>query len=1280
MNRPGSDDPLLARLMDLPPAERPAFCERWCSDDPGLRARSPEVSRLLATAPPAPVPGTALPLSADAMANALRFALDPGDRETVGLRIGPYKLLQRIGEGGFGTVWMADQQEPLRRHVALKILKVGMDTEEVIARFEVERQALALMDHPNIARVFDAGATVSGRPYFVMELVRGVPITHYCDQHRLTAAARLNLFVAVCQAVQHAHQKGVIHRDIKPSNILVTLHDGTPVPKIIDFGIAKATDRKLSEKTLVTQFHAFVGTPVYTSPEQMEMSGLDVDTRSDIYSLGVLLYELLAGRPPFDAAALLKAGLEAMRRTIREVDPPRPSNRLGTLPEADRTSVAQQRGTDATKLALLLRGDVDWIVMRCLEKDRTRRYETAAALALDIERHLQHEPVAARPPSSAYRIGKFVRRHRVGVAAASAVAVSLVAGLIVASTLFVRERAARQRAVVAEQSESRLRQQADAARLAEAKRASRTSQALAEQLLREGRTGESLAHFVRAARSDPENHALGPRLLAVLGYRSFALPIGAPILDAQRGGYTRDGRQLWTYHTDNTVRFRDLATGNPAQSFVLPDVAAADESADGRRWAIAGIDDRVVVLDIATGRTGLGPLPQGGRVLEVRFSPDGRWLATAVSNLSAKIWDAGTGQLRATLPHTTPLGTVTFSPDSRRLVTTASSAQWRVWSVPDGVALTPSYTARTQANQALFSPDGKLLVITDGAGALMADSEAGFALVQKLDHDGPCYAAEFSRDGTLLATTSDDATAKVWEMPSGQLHFPPFPHGGLAREVHFSATGRHLVTRSLDGMVRVWNLTTGQLAQEPIGAGQVRGISVAPERNEFLTYNRDRTASRWQAGSGAIRPLFIPAEPDRWRILADADSEGMGWGLYRHGLQRIDLLTGRKTGALRPWPAAVFGGVLASGATHACVDLGGGEWELWDLRGAEVARHPLGHYRELRSLVFSGDASFLAAIDAPRNLRVWETRRGTRVVGPIEGSGRFFTFSPDHRLLAAPMLNGTVTLWDIASGSRVGEPLCHRAPIQAVRFSPDGKFLVCGSHDGVAQLWDVRTRRPVGPPLSHHGFVRGAAFSGDGQRLLTWDPLDVHLWDVPTGTPLSEPMVGGNDINLAIFSTDETRVATWARSATDIRLWDSRSGQMIAGPIGGAERLGDVMGPLGFIAGGRFLTIATVSRTLFVWPLPPPERQQPVPEWLLTLAGGLAGGEVDANAVFREGRLDLAAIERVRSELSQLPKDDAYAEWGRWFLADRSTRAAGPGLKISAAEAERFSDQTKGRP
>jgi tRNA A-37 threonylcarbamoyl transferase component Bud32 len=385
-----------------------------------------------------------------------------GPHAQEGERIGRYKLLQQIGEGGCGIVYMAEQEEPVRRRVALKIIKLGMDTKQVIARFEAERQALAMMDHPNIARVLDAGATETGRPFFVMELVRGIRITDYCDQHALPTTERLKLFTQVCRAVQHAHQKGIIHRDIKPSNILVASNDGVPVPKVIDFGIAKATQGRLTDQTVFTAFEQFIGTPAYMSPEQAELTMLDVDTRTDIYSLGVLLYELLTGRTPFDSNKLLAAGLDAMRRTIREQEPERPSTCLSTLMAGDLTTTAKQRHTEPVRLIHLLRGDLDWIVMKCLEKDRARRYETANGLALDIERHLANEPVMARPPGRLYRIEKLVRRHKLAVAAAAAVAGALVTGLSIAIWEFSKEKEARREADKAGASEAVQRQKAEA--------------------------------------------------------------------------------------------------------------------------------------------------------------------------------------------------------------------------------------------------------------------------------------------------------------------------------------------------------------------------------------------------------------------------------------------------------------------------------------------------------------------------------------------------------------------------------------------------------------------------------------------------------------------------------------------------------------------------------------------------------------------------------------------------------------------------------------------------
>jgi serine/threonine protein kinase len=507
---------LFADASDLPIDGREALLAARCGTDGQLRQA---VESLL----------SAHDEAGRFLAGAVRAT--PPDDVPAGQLIGRYKLLQNIGEGGFGTVFMAEQLYPVRRRVALKIIKPGMDSRQVIARFEAERQALAMMDHPNIAKVLDAGATESGRPYFVMDLVDGVPITRYCDEQQLDPRQRLELFIEICNGLQHAHQKGIIHRDIKPSNLLVITCDGRPVPKIIDFGIAKALYQKLTEETMFTQFGAAVGTLEYMSPEQTQRDAAGTDTRSDIYSLGVVLYELLTGSTPLESRTLRNADFAEVLRMIREAEPPRPSTRIGDSGVA-LAAISAHRKVDPRELGRLVYGDLDWIVMKALEKDRARRYATASDLARDIQRYLNDEPVEARPPSTSYRFQKLVRRNKIAFFAASAIIAALILGLGVSTVLFLREKDARLRAVVAERQQIKLREQAQRAQATESE-LRLLAQANEKKLQAEATKSRQVAQFLKEMFNAPSPWASAGRDTTVLReiMDRAAAHIGADLAD-----------------------------------------------------------------------------------------------------------------------------------------------------------------------------------------------------------------------------------------------------------------------------------------------------------------------------------------------------------------------------------------------------------------------------------------------------------------------------------------------------------------------------------------------------------------------------------------------------------------------------------------------------------------------------------------------------------------------------------------------------------------------------
>jgi serine/threonine protein kinase/tetratricopeptide (TPR) repeat protein len=667
-----------AALEKIDPARRAAFLDEACGDDEGLRRRVEAAIRAREQAGPGETAGSDLP--AAATTRSMAQGLHP-ITEGPGSRIGPYRILQEIGRGGMGAVFMAEQEQPIRRRVALKIIKPGMDSELVTARFEAERQALAMMDHPNIARVLDAGTTGDGRPYFVMELARGVPITAYCDQNRLDPRQRLELFVPVCHAIQHAHLKRLIHRDLKPSNILITLSDpGAPaVPKVIDFGIAKAIDQRLTERTLFTQFGAVIGTPEYMSPEQAEMGGLDIDTRSDLYSLGVLLYELLTGSTPLRRETLRRAALNEMLRRIKEEEPPRPSTRIQTTEEL--TSIAAQRHIDPAKLAKLVRGELDWIVMKCLEKDRTRRYETASGLARDIERYLADEPVEAGPPSATYKLQKYARKHRVGLAMAASLGGLLIVAATVSTWQAVRATAAEHGAVKADAIS---RDQRDRALRAE---------------------GEARSNLAKAQEQEKKANQAESEAKAVLGFfQDRVVAAGRP--EGQDGGL---GKDVKLYDAINAAE-PSIATDFADQ----PTVEAAIRDALGASYGYLGEPERAITQH-----------ERAKTIREATLGPGHPDTLTSISNLAGAYRDAGrTSDSLSLIEQAVKLANAKLGPDhpdTLSLTNNLAMAYVDVGRTPDAI---PLFEQVVELRKAKFGPD-EIETVGSTNNLAMAYDEAG---------------------------------------------------------------------------------------------------------------------------------------------------------------------------------------------------------------------------------------------------------------------------------------------------------------------------------------------------------------------------------------------------------------------------------------------------------------------------------------------------------------------------------------------------------------------------
>jgi eukaryotic-like serine/threonine-protein kinase len=1177
-------------LEIVDPGRRTAYLDEACAHAPGVRA---EVDELLAMHDRA---GGFLHRPA-AVAADVTMAYQPL-AEGPGTRVGPYKLLQEIGEGGMGTVFMAEQEEPVRRKVALKIVKPGMDTRQVVARFEAERQALSMMDHPNIARVFDAGSTATGRPYFVMELVHGVPMTEFCDARRLSPRERLELFVPVCQAIQHAHQKGVIHRDIKPSNVLVTMYDDKPVPKVIDFGVAKAIEQRLTEKTVFTQYGALVGTFEYMSPEQAEMNALGVDTRSDVYSLGVLLYELLTGTTPLERQRLRESALNEVIRLIKEEEPPRPSLRLST--SGTLANVAAARKTEPGKLSALVRGELDWIAMRCLEKDRARRYESASALARDVGRYLADEPVEACPPSVGYRLRKAYRRNRAAVIITAAVVAGALVAVAGQTWNLYLARAAKADAVAARNDEAERRVEAETARANEQVQRQRadgerdavrahlyTSRAAQIQTAWEADDVDRVRDLLRLQVPGPGERDLRGFEWYYRARHDRALLSAIRLPDAHRPTLSPDGsRVVSTVRLDNgpkdgaLMHVWDAATGRELVAF-KPETPLGrmgdmeNESAfspDGSRILLPGYLDIprdmrnvVGVWEAATGKPFFAIPAVGGQFVPgPRFacmSADGKYYASEADDEGrmpyvVKVWDTATGkELFARRPggSTREFGGPGLFPDP-------GPDPGRF---PDGF---PTGLA--------FSPDGTRLaggVLLGGPSHVTIWSVPDGREVLKVGPVGSEIThLAFSPDGTRLAVARGSARVprgvEVFDARTGRNLFRR-PLSTDSNRVVFSPDGTRLATAGLGPAATILDAATGQVLRtvkghtDRSGQGIPTSLAFTADGAHLRTIGTDRMVRTWDARGSDDPILFAVGVWCDQVALADA---------------------GGRCAAITYDPRGPRARVL----------------KVWDLPGKELLSVPAdpptkGISDSNAPLAISRDGRRVATaprlIGGPANvpkseLRVWEVDTGKDLFRQKDDVGfAAVTLTRDGRLVAAVDYKpeGAARVWDIETGK-----LLHTFPgcggwVRGAAFSPDGRRLACGGADkgkaAVLRVWDLDTGRErvvaSVPTEEQSGWPMCVAFSPDGGRL-AWScgmgsgPVDIRIHDAATGATVAVLTGSPNRVQSVAFSPDGRRLlsAGWTRSLTPsvssvMYVWDTATGAAVLTLPGGGT--GAVFDPSG---------------------------------------------------------------------------------------------------------------------
>jgi len=981
-----------------------------------------------------------------------------------------------------------------------------------------------------------------------MELVRGIRITDYCDQNKLATNERLDLFVKICQAIQHAHQKGIIHRDIKPSNILVTLHDGVPVPKVIDFGIAKATEGKLTEATVYTQLHQFIGTPAYMSPEQAEMSGLDIDTRSDIYSLGVLLYELLTGRTPFDAQELMSQGIDAMRKTIREKDPVRPSTKLATLQGDELTTTAKRRSVDSSRLANLLRGDLDWIVMKCLEKDRTRRYETANGLAVDLKRHLNNETVMARPPSSAYRFQKLVRRNKLLFGAATAVFTALCLGIIATTVQSLRATRAKRdalasrqeaeanekEAVAAQASETKLRQQAQADELAARQRAYASGMNVAAQAL--------------------DGNNLG-RALDLLN-RQRPLP-------GQKDLRGWEWRYLWQ-QTRSDALFTLCQNSGEIESLTA--------SADGR-WLAVGADHRdgLVVYDVQT-RQPVAHLSPGATKVRAVFSPTEPLLAfTTLTYLQSgkqvatlHLWNAATKQMAAEFPlDGIGLG-LAFDKDGKKLATSTQlpdGGNITLWRIADGVKLaTYRHEQRATPDPAsgfAATPDLSLAACAKSSGQIaVMDLRTGKELWTAPISDDFITALAFSPDGKTLASAAGfgESDIRLWEAATGKEIGSLQGHHRWVGSIVFWPDGKKLASCSADQTIRIWDLASRKCLDVLRGHRlEVWRLTLLPDNKTLASGSKDGEVCVWDASVTHPRQdrIAIPDSVINWSFAPDSssvltqDSQGQVARWSGADFQQKEMLLDLGTNPVEKSFVARTGyNLFSSGGHFLATSSPGGEISVWDLsRRILQCKFKAGSGRE-RPEAFLGQGNQVVVwlphdnrlsewdLDANREIQSW--------VAPVDFHG--FGVSPDAGLGIAVGWEGNVTARNLIEHSSTNLPI-DALEGWTVDASSDGKRFVISSALGYARVWNTATWREEATLRGVLNAVDQAVFSPDGQRLATsGSNADdaVKLWDTASWQEVLTLKSSGSQNNRTAFSPDSNTIGAMSGDGI-LSLWRAPS-------------------------------------------------------------------------------------------------------------------------------------------